>query len=175
MGTQQDYFKLNRFFYTSAGSWSLDTSSWRSPTLGLIARVLHTIYRIFSSTLLSMFSILLSIATYFNMGIGFDDTFLAMLNAVIFIWNSLQFYYFWYTRRAIEDCYARMNKKLRYRSAPGLTYVTIDSGLALARKALFYWHCTTTMAAMSYNLIPILNRQRILPLPAWYPFDVYVG
>ncbi|XP_063709128.1 odorant receptor 83a-like [Culicoides brevitarsis] len=66
-----------------------------------------------------------------------------------------------------------MNSKLRKRSAPGLTYVTIDSGLALARKVLRYWHCTTTMAALSYNFIPLVNQQKQLPLPAWYPFDVY--
>lgn len=172
---QDDYFKLPKFYLTLSGSWGLETKHWKHPSLSWIARTSHNIYRYFSIYLLTQLAIQMSIATYFNIDKGFDDAFLAFLNAIIYMWNCFCFWFQYFKQAAIDDFFTEMNKKLRRRSAPGLTYVSIEPGLARAKRVLNTWHYITFAAAFSYNFVPLINRQKVLPLPAWYPFDVYVS
>ncbi|XP_063709125.1 odorant receptor 83a-like [Culicoides brevitarsis] len=68
-----------------------------------------------------------------------------------------------------------MNENFRQRSAPGLTYVAFDSGFKSAQKFLNYWVCNCFLGAGVYGMVPLLNGDRVLPLPTWYPFDLSVG
>lgn len=172
---RKDYFKLPKFYLILCGSWGLDTKNWKYPTLAWLAKILHSAFQIFFLYMLFELSILILIAAYFNIEKGFDDTFLAVLNAIIYMWNFYTFLFYYFTRAAFDDFFKRMNGQLRLRSAPGLTYVSIEPGYALARKVLNMWQMTVLTAASSYNFIPIVNQQRILPLPVWYPIDVYVS
>lgn len=171
---QDDYFTLAKFYFIISGSWSLPTKHWKYQSLAFLAKALHSIYRFLIIFLIMTFTILMSFATYFNISKGFDDTFLAILNVIIYAWNFFVFWFYYFKRREIEEIFNMMNRTFRHRSAPGLTYVSIEPGLKLARKVLNTWQWTVLIAALSYNFIPIVNRQRVLPLPAWYPFDVYV-
>lgn len=175
MKYQDDYFKLPKLFLTLSGSWRLETKHWKYQTLAWLAKTFYTIFRFTFIYLLTQLSILLSIATYFNVAKGFDDAFLAFLNVIIYLYNCFLFWFFYYMQSELDDFFKTMNQKMRHRSAPGLTYVSVEPGLGLARKVLGRWHMAVFMAAISYNFIPIVNQQRILPLPTWYPFDAYVS
>lgn len=59
--------------------------------------------------------------------------------------------------------------------ALGLTYVTTERIYLIVRNLSFFWTLTAIYSTLKFGLIPIITRQRILPLKLLYPFDTLVS
>lgn len=98
------------------------------------------------------------------------------LQTIIYIWAICMKLYFRRIRyNLLDETIEFINKKYQTRSAPGFTYVTMAGSIRYSNiwaKRLVY---SCYIAALFWLALPIVARDKSLPLACWYPFDYKVS
>ncbi|XP_063709127.1 odorant receptor 83a-like [Culicoides brevitarsis] len=171
----KDYLYLPRLWLKIVGSWNF-SFDFLPENLRFIGRFIANCYRLFIFINLAHIETLLLITSYkVYVKDGLIDAFLFFVNVIVFLWVVIVDIYYVLTQKGLEKVFVLINEGFRYRSAPGLTYVTIDSGYNAAVKFHKYWHVWVIFVVNGYASASLFSKTLQLPLPVWYPFDLDVG
>ncbi|GAB0100514.1 Odorant receptor [Sergentomyia squamirostris] len=64
-----------------------------------------------------------------------------------------------------------LNANFKSRSAPGISYVTLEPAYRAANKFTHVWLICCTFGTLHWAFAPLLTGTRALPLQSWYPFN----
>jgi len=98
------------------------------------------------------------------------------LQTIIYIWAIfMKLYFRRFHFKLLNEIISLINDKHQTRSARGFTYVTMESPIRYSNlwaKGLIY---SCYIAALFWLALPIVYRDKSLPLACWYPFDYKVS
>lgn len=173
--TISDFFTLPTFYFELMGTWTTNLQRFFPRPLKFLGPLLGNSFRLFVLLVMVHLEIVLYITTVQTYASeGLVEAFLFFLNLVIYFWICCIIAFYATQEGKIKGLFAVMNKEFRLRSAPGLTYVTVEPGYRVATKMLNYWQWSCVFVGSSYALIPLIDGSGQLPIPTWYPFDVHV-
>lgn len=173
--TVQDFFLTPTFWMEIMGAWTTNFQRFFPKPLEFLGPLLGNIFRLFVVLVMLHLEIVLGVTTVTKFkNEGLIECFLFFLNFVIYFWILVVIAFYATQERKLRKYFMEINRGFRRRSAPGLTYVTVEPGYRMARKMLNVWQWSCILTGGSYALLPLITGKHELPLPTWYPFDIEV-
>lgn len=173
--TIKDFFTPPCFWFEVEGVWTTNLHRFFPGPLKFFGPLLGNIFRIIIFSVMIHLEIVLSVTAvqkYNNEGL--IEAFLFLLNFVIYFYILVVMTFYSTQEMKLRKLFLVMNDGFKQRSAPGLTYVTVEPGYQTAKKSLNVWVWSCICTGGSYAILPLVNGSRELPMPAWYPFDIDV-
>ncbi|EDV94761.1 odorant receptor 83a [Drosophila grimshawi] len=141
--------------------------------LNYLIRIADGIYEIFTLFVSVHIAALFIGTIYIYYGQG-DLEFLVncLLQTIIYTWTIAMKLYFRRVRpKLLTQIISFINDKHQLRSAPGFTYVTVRSALRQSNLWIKSYVYCCFVGTIFWLALPIVYRDRSLPLSCWYPFD----
>ena len=105
-----------------------------------------------------------------------EDIIMLLLQTYIYISMILLIMYFNYFIVDIKEAVAFLVKNFKHRSAPGISFVSMDKCFNYTRKFTIFWIAGCSIGTLHWTLSPIISRDfSRLPFQIWYPFDLNVS
>lgn len=79
---------------------------------------------------------------------------------------------FYLNRETFQQLFTLIDTQMRPRSIRGVTFTDMQRPFKLAKYFTLFWVALSLSATAHYSLNPILDRERRLPIPVVYSFDV---
>ena len=106
-------------------------------------------------------------------GFTAEDIIMVLLQTYIYISVVLLMAYCHYIHSDIKEALEFLIKNFRYRSAPGISFVTMDECLYYTRKLIIFWLSGGAIGVLHWTIAPIISWDfSKLPFPIWYPGNV---
>ncbi|XP_034488060.1 odorant receptor 83a [Drosophila innubila] len=150
--------------------WSLDNSSSYPNYLIKIVDLIYEIFNYFVCVHLVALYIC-TIYIYYDQG---DLEFLVncLIQTIIYIWSiTMKLYFRRFRPKLLNEIIRSINEKHQTRSAPGFTYVNILGALRHSNLWIKTYVYCCFVGTIFWLVLPIVYRDRSLPLACWYPFD----
>lgn len=171
------YFKVNNFITVQInilkflGMWPIEFAKYLPKFTKPFGNLLTVLYFIVMAVNLLHLAICQVKTLYDNWGGHLDDISNYMQTSIIYVGGTGMTVYYQLRYRIHREMVDYMNAHFLTRSAPGLTFVTLQSCYESSRKYSIYWVAVCTLGTFHMAILPILHWKRVLPLITWYPFD----
>ncbi|EDW59866.1 uncharacterized protein Dvir_GJ24721 [Drosophila virilis] len=145
----------------------------RSSCLNFVLIVLNWIYEIFNYFVCSHIAVLFIYTIYIYYGQG-DLEFLVncLIQTVIYLWTiTMKLYFRRFRHKLLNEIISSVNEKHQIRSAHGFTYVTVTGALRQSNLWIKSYVYCCYVGTVFWLMLPIVYRDRSLPLACWYPFN----
>ncbi|KAH8340737.1 hypothetical protein KR059_005551, partial [Drosophila kikkawai] len=141
--------------------------------LAYVVRVLDVLYELFNYFVSVHIAGLFICTIYINYGQGDLDFFVnCLIQTIIYIWTIAMKLYFRRLRpRLLDDILASINDKYEPRSAVGFSYVTMAEAYRISKLWIKTYVYCCYIGTIFWLALPIVYRDKSLPLACWYPFD----
>lgn len=159
-----NYFHVQQWWNRLVGIAQIQTG-WR--------RALFDVYRIFVLLLMAHITLLLTVTVCIDIRSGSLEAVSYSLPQMVIMTISL-FYlvYFQANGPRYFALMAHMNGGFRFRSARGLTYVTVQRSYELCKMAAALFPLLALGSCAIVSALPLFqSTKRTLPLNVWHPFD----
>ncbi|XP_063709126.1 odorant receptor 83a-like [Culicoides brevitarsis] len=172
----KEFFGTPTFWMITTGAWAFNFKKYLPNFLHFSAPTLENLFRIFVAAVLIHIEFVLAVTAYqVNEKEGAFAAFMFIFNILIYLWVCIVNTFYATQIENIKSFFPFVNKGFRQRSAPGLTYVTVEPGFKSSVRFQNKWTWACTLTGSSYALIPLMNGSFQLPIPTWYPIDLTVG
>lgn len=149
----------------------------QSSCLNFLLIVLNWIYEIFNYFVCMHIAILFIYTIYIYYGQG-DLEFLVncLIQTVIYLWTiTMKLYFRRFRHKLLNEIISSVNEKHQIRSAYGFTYVTVTEALRQSNLWIKSYVYCCYVGTIFWLMLPIVYRDRSLPLACWYPFNYSVS
>lgn len=149
----------------------------QSSCLNFLLIVLNWIYEIFNYFVCMHIAILFIYTIYVYYGQG-DLEFLVncLIQTVIYLWTiTMKLYFRRFRHKLLNEIISSVNEKHQIRSAYGFTYVTVTGALRQSNLWIKSYVYCCYVGTIFWLMLPIVYRDRSLPLACWYPFNYSVS
>ncbi|KAH8278857.1 hypothetical protein KR018_010482, partial [Drosophila ironensis] len=139
----------------------------------ILVRVLDLVYELFNLFVSVHIAALFICTIYINYGKGDLDFFVnCLIQTIIYLWMIAMKLYFRRIRPALlDELLADINENYQPRSAIGLSYVTMAGAYRMSKLWIKTYVYCCYIGTIFWLALPIVYRDRSLPLACWYPFD----
>ncbi|KAH8386228.1 hypothetical protein KR200_006905 [Drosophila serrata] len=141
--------------------------------LAFVIRFLDVLYELFNYFVSVHIAGLFICTIYINYGQGDLDFFVnCLIQTIIYLWTITMKLYFRRLRpRLLDDILTTINDKYEPRSAVGFSYVTMAEAYRISKMWIKTYVYCCYIGTIFWLALPIVYRDKSLPLACWYPFD----
>lgn len=137
--------------------------------ISLVLNVLYYLFWQFICLHIAIFHVI----TVLNSLDNFDDLFLVMVSTIIYclmLLINVNFRLYYHKNLVLIEF---LKYRFIQRSAAGLNFVKFESSRRYFIRLFKIWIVTCVLGTMHWAIFPILQREMVLPLQCWYPFEVH--
>lgn len=152
-------------------------TGYRNSCLNLLITVFNWTYEIFTYFVCGHIALLFMCSIYIYYGQG-DLEFLVncLIQTIIYLWTiTMKLYFRRFRHNLFNEMISIVNDKYQTRSAHGFTYVTARGSLRQSNLWIKSYVYCCFIGTIFWLVLPIVYRDRSLPLGCWYPFDYTVS
>ncbi|KAH8292240.1 hypothetical protein KR054_007551 [Drosophila jambulina] len=141
--------------------------------LAYVVRILDVLYELFNYFVSVHIAGLFICTIYINYGQGDLDFFVnCLIQTIIYLWTIAMKLYFRRLRPSLlDDILTAINDKYEPRSAAGFSYVTMAEAYRISKLWIKTYVYCCYIGTIFWLALPIVYRDKSLPLACWYPFD----
>lgn len=173
---RRDLFVFVRQTMCIAAMYPLGYYVKGSGFLAYVVRFLGVFYELFNYFVSVHIAGLYICTIYINYGQGDLDFFVnCLIQTIIYLWTIAMKLYFRRLRPGLlDDILASINDKYEPRSAVGFSYVSMAEAYRISKLWIKTYVYCCYIGTIFWLALPIVYRDKSLPLACWYPFDYTV-
>uniref|UniRef100_A0A3F2ZDF0 Odorant receptor n=1 Tax=Lutzomyia longipalpis TaxID=7200 RepID=A0A3F2ZDF0_LUTLO len=170
----ENYLNVQITYMQVVGMYPIDYAKYLPRRLFFLSEILNRMYFGFWQLICIHIAVVQIASVYVNWGKSLDDISQYLNTSLIYVFTYYIILYFQGRCRTHAKLINYLNENFKSRSAPGITYVTLEPAYKAANKFTHIWLVCCTFGTLHWAFAPILTGTRVLPLNAWYPFDALV-
>uniref|UniRef100_A0A240SXW2 Uncharacterized protein n=1 Tax=Lutzomyia longipalpis TaxID=7200 RepID=A0A240SXW2_LUTLO len=167
----ENYLNVQITYMQVVGMYPIDYAKYLPRRLFFLSEILNRMYFGFWQLICIHIAVVQIASVYVNWGKSLDDISQYLNTSLIYVFTYYIILYFQGRCRTHAKLINYLNENFKSRSAPGITYVTLEPAYKAANKFTHIWLVCCTFGTLHWAFAPILTGTRVLPLNAWYPFD----
>lgn len=165
------YLSLHETTLIISGLWPMKIGKRLPPSLKYVGYILDRSWIAFLCLNSLHLGVCQTKTIYDKWGIGIDDLYVHGQEFSIAFTIVMLTILFLVDAKGIERLFAVVNNNLRPRSAPGLTYTTMEKCYKLSQTLSLLYVVFCVGGVFHHCTSPIWEGERRLPADTWYPFD----
>ncbi|XP_059611825.1 odorant receptor 83a [Phlebotomus argentipes] len=168
---RENYLFTQLTYMQIVGMFPIDYTKCLPQRLAFLSVILNRMYFGFWQLICIHIAVIQIASVHVNWGKSLDDISPFLNTSLIYVFTYYIIVYFQGRYGTHAELIEYINGNFKSRSAPGITYVTLEPAYRAANRFTHVWIICCTFGTLHWAFAPILTGTRALPLHSWYPFN----